>query len=164
MKNIAKKSWSLLLVLCLLAGVMAGCGNESDGSSEPANGSSVSGAQSEDQPSSERIRVTVDCSAAVDGGYTVPGGKAQMLDAELDLQEKSTVLSTLQDACKEAGLDVTLGSGSYVQGIGGLSEKDCGPTSGWTYTVNGEMVMVGAAECELKAGDQVQWTYILSWE
>ena len=162
MKNTAKRIWSLLFALCLLAGVMTGCGGDS-GSSESTSSPSDSQSDSRQQ-SAEQIRVTVDCSAALDGGYTVPGDKAQMLDAQLDLQEGDTALSTLQDACKDAGLDVTLGDGSYVQGIGGLSEKDCGPTSGWTYTVNGEMVMASAAQCELKAGDEVQWTYILSWE
>ena len=52
------------------------------------------------------------------------------------------------------------GSATYVSGIAGLNEKDHGPMSGWTYRVNGVLVMKAANACKLSNGDHVVWTYV----
>ena len=50
----------------------------------------------------------------------------------------------------------------YVEGIGNLNEFDCGGTSGWMFSVNGEVPSVSAGEYVLKDGDIVRWYYSLS--
>lgn len=47
----------------------------------------------------------------------------------------------------------------YIEGIGNLYEFDCGSTSGWTYTVNGEMLMYGCSEYMVQKGDEIEFIY-----
>ena len=47
----------------------------------------------------------------------------------------------------------------YVEGIGGIFEKDCGAYSGWMYKVNGTPPTYGASEYKLKNGDTVEFYY-----
>jgi hypothetical protein len=49
--------------------------------------------------------------------------------------------------------------GAYISGIGGLSEGDLGPKSGWLYSVNGTFPSVSCTNYQLKAGDSVAWRY-----
>ena len=38
-----------------------------------------------------------------------------------------------------------------------------GEASGWTYTVNGEMVMDSCDTRTVQAEDQILWTYVTAW-
>lgn len=49
---------------------------------------------------------------------------------------------------------------SYVSSINNLSEKNVGPTSGWTYRVNGVLPMMAANQYKVKDGDVIKWIYI----
>lgn len=78
---------------------------------------------------------------------------------------ESTVLAALEQAGKDNGLAVvTQGSPAYVTAIGGLAAGEHGDLSGWTYTVNGEMVMDSCAVKTVQEGDEILWTYVTSWE
>ena len=46
---------------------------------------------------------------------------------------------------------------SYVSSINNLSEKNVGPTSGWTYRVNGVLPMMAANQYNVKDGDVIKW-------
>lgn len=48
----------------------------------------------------------------------------------------------------------------YIEGIFNLYEFDCGPLSGWVYTVNGLSPSVGCGEYALEDGDAVQWLFV----
>lgn len=50
-------------------------------------------------------------------------------------------------------------TGSYIQSIGGLAEKDCGDLSGWMCRVNGVFVDRSLKEYVLRDGDRVEWLY-----
>lgn len=50
--------------------------------------------------------------------------------------------------------------GNYVYSIAGLSEKDCGAQSGWTFKVNGQTPGVSCDKYVLKSGDVVEWIYV----
>lgn len=67
------------------------------------------------------------------------------------------------DALVATGLPVVSSEspygGEYVSSIGGLSEKQFGDMSGWTYTVNGEYVTTSASETVLNDGDTLVWSY-----
>ncbi|HBL83934.1 MAG: hypothetical protein A2Y17_03875 [Clostridiales bacterium GWF2_38_85] len=76
-------------------------------------------------------------------------------DTVLDLLIKVTKYYQIHMDVLEA---TTLGS-SYVKGINHLYEFDCGPMSGWTYYVNGEMPGVGCDSYKLSDGDIVEWRY-----
>ncbi len=48
---------------------------------------------------------------------------------------------------------------NYIEGIHNIYEFDCGPLSGWMYTVNGSFPTYGSSLYELKDGDVIQWVY-----
>ena len=48
---------------------------------------------------------------------------------------------------------------AYIEGIGNLYEFDCGPTSGWTYTVNGESPSLGCSSYKAEDGDVIEFVY-----
>ena len=70
--------------------------------------------------------------------------------------------ATAYDALCATGLPVAA-SGGYVSSIGGLSERDSryGPSSGWTYSVNGSFPSVACTEYVLDDGDAVRWIYVV---
>ena len=87
-------------------------------------------------------------------------------DAEVGLPEDATVLDALEVLAGEEGFSVNMTDssfGSYVSGIDGLAEREHGDMSGWTYTVNDEMVSDAASDCMLADGDTVTWTYVTEW-
>ena len=49
---------------------------------------------------------------------------------------------------------------SYVSSINNLSEKNVGPTSVWTYRVNGVLPMMAANQYKVKDGDVIKWIYV----
>ena len=51
----------------------------------------------------------------------------------------------------------------YIEGINNIYEMDADPTSGWTYTVNGEYPSFGVNKYVLENGDKVVFDYILSY-
>lgn len=52
---------------------------------------------------------------------------------------------------------------TYVSSINNLSEKNVGPTSGWTYRVNGSLPMMAACNYKVKDGDVIKWIYVCQW-
>ena len=54
-----------------------------------------------------------------------------------------------------------------ITGMDGMSFQPAagahGEASGWTYTVNGEMVMDSCDTRTVQAGDQILWTYVTAW-
>lgn len=48
---------------------------------------------------------------------------------------------------------------SYIEGIANIYEFDCGSSSGWTYSVNGEFPNYGCSCYKLKDGDVIEWHY-----
>jgi hypothetical protein len=64
------------------------------------------------------------------------------------------------DALKASG--VSFAGKTYISSLGGLSEKDVGPKSGWVYSVNGKYPGVGVALYKLKDGDVLQFRYTLN--
>lgn len=47
----------------------------------------------------------------------------------------------------------------YIEGIGNIYEFDCGPQSGWMYSVNGVYPGLGCADYKLSEGDKVVISY-----
>lgn len=49
----------------------------------------------------------------------------------------------------------------YIEGIGNLYEFDCGPQSGWMYSVNGTYPGLGCSGYTLADGDVIVFSYTL---
>lgn len=47
----------------------------------------------------------------------------------------------------------------YIEGIDNICEFDCGNSSGWLYTVNGDHPMVSSSQYKLKSGDKIHFIY-----
>ena len=47
----------------------------------------------------------------------------------------------------------------YIEGIGNLYEYDCGPQSGWMYSVNGTYPGLGCSSYTLADGDVIVFNY-----
>ena len=50
----------------------------------------------------------------------------------------------------------------YIEGIGNLYEFDCGPQSGWMYSVNGTYPGLGCSGYTLADGDVIVFSYTLN--
>lgn len=147
---------TLLLVIAMSCSLLfTACGNK-DASAEA--GSTAEAATTEKKSTEEiSVKVVFDVSAATE---------SEDYDVDVDLPEKDVTLekdATAADALEATGVEFDDSQG-YVTSIGGLSEKDCGEQSGWTYLVNDEMPEVGASDYVCNDGDVITWTYVLSWE
>lgn len=56
-------------------------------------------------------------------------------------------------------VDASLYDSVYIEGIGNLYEYDCGPQSGWMYSVNGIYPGVGCSSYTLADGDVIVFSY-----
>lgn len=82
-------------------------------------------------------------------------------NAEFIVEEGTSVLEATQIYCVANELDIEIDSaGGYITGLLGISDGDYSDNTGWVYTINDEMVMVGADEQILKDGDKISWEFI----
>lgn len=88
-----------------------------------------------------------------------------LFSATVSVPEGTTVLGALKQAAQTESLTVeTQGAPAYVTAVGGLAAGAHGETSGWTYTINGEMVMESCDVQTVQEGDEILWTYVTSWK
>jgi len=85
---------------------------------------------------------------------------------EYVLREGDTVFDILSRVTRHKKIQMEYqgadrnGFGSvHIEGISYLYSFSCGPLSGWTYTVNGEVASVGCSLYELSDGDVIEWIY-----
>ena len=119
------------------------------------------------EPEPETITVTVSvlCTLAVGNpnlnpGVTVPSDGVMVSGLSLELTPGQTAF----DALSQTGLALDY-SGSpsrknvYLRGIGGLYERDCGPSSGWVFSVNGAYPNTSCSKVTLSDGDVVSFQF-----
>ncbi|MDE6111366.1 MAG: DUF4430 domain-containing protein, partial [Eubacterium sp.] len=104
------------------------------------------------------VSFSVNCEKAVDYGADYP--KYLISKTKCNVKKGTTVFDLLSKECSKNGIAVVHQNKSYVKAIGGLSEKDCGNASGWTYKVNGVKPMMAASKYVLKDGDVVECYYV----
>lgn len=97
---------------------------------------------------------------------TIVGTEGDILETrEYALLEGDTVFDLLYRSTRAQGiaLDYTSGMEAYVSGIGGLYAGDYGGTSGWMYSVDGEIPNVSCSSYVLSQGDAVIFYYSKSY-
>ena len=156
----AKKSIAVFfaMIMALSSFSLMGCSN-GNASEEAGSGSEVAAMID--------VTVFVDISAAIAEEDSTAlkleetqGAKATI---PVSIPENGTVL----DALEATGLDFTATPstlGDYITAIGGLANGTVGPTSGWTFLINGELSMDAVGNTPLKAGDTVLWQFVTSFE
>lgn len=92
-----------------------------------------------------------------------PAAVAGISNAGVILSQRNLTLpenATVRQALDASGIRVNA-RGAYIVGIGGLSEGDIGPRSGWMYSVDGQFPSASASTFRLSAGDRLVWRYTL---
>lgn len=116
-----------------------------------------------EEPQKREITVSfsITCKNAVDYGRSdIPQSGYFIRPEEYTGKEGITVFDVLEAECKSHGIELTYKDKYYIQGIGGLKEKECGGGSGWMYRVNGVAPHKAAVGYYLKDGDVVEWYYV----
>ena len=125
-------------------------------------------AQNQKQPQQRLARerkqpknFSITCKNAVDYGRSdIPQSGYFIRPEDYSGKEGITVFDVLEAECKSRGIELTYKDKYYIQGIGGLKEKECGGGSGWMYRVNGVAPHKAAVGYYLKDGDVVEWYYV----
>lgn len=114
----------------------------------------------EEDAAPEKITVTVsiNCENAVNYGYDIAPYLLQ--NEPYTAEQGVTVFDVLKSLCAENGISLKYQRKTYIQGIGGLNEKECGGSSGWIYRVNGELIKKPASSYTLQNGDVIEWRYV----
>ena len=136
----------------------ASASTQSSGSSESGAAPSGGAAPASQEPAAQQqaaatitVTLTIDSSNAHAYNSDYP---SSMGSKTLTLEEGATVW----DALNAMGVSVR-GSSTYVRAINGLSEFDCGNSSGWMYKVNGSFPTKTCGNYVLSDGDSVLWAY-----
>ena len=123
------------------------------------------------QPEQPTCTLTIRCDTLVGKPEDLDAAKAELVPASgllysatVSFTAGESVFDVLQRAMKEAGIPMEFTSvpvygSAYIEGIANLYEFDCGPLSGWVYSVNGVFPNYGCSKYTLKDGDQVLWQY-----
>ncbi len=113
----------------------------------------------------QTVTFCIDASAALSysNGMLLPEDGILFAETIVRLQEGDSVLTLLRQIAAATGLQLE-SSGSYVRGIGGLCEFDCGAESGWMYRINGSAPNLSAADCFPQDGDEIVWVYVTEYQ
>lgn len=119
-----------------------------------------------------RVTVLAECSTvlshmdiidpAVNPPEVVPEDGVIIARCEVSLPEGATAFDALAAAARKQRVRVDYtGSayGTYVRGIGYVSEFGFGELSGWMYSVNGKFPDVSVSDRVLESGDMVEFRY-----
>lgn len=138
--------------------------------SETASTQTVAPTEKPTEPSSKiACTVQVECKAILGKknkfkkDISLVGDGVLLSPVKVYLDDGATAYDALKKACAENGIALNEKSsafGVYVAGIGGIDEKDCGPQSGWVYTVNGQSPSVGLSNYKIKNGDSLVLSYV----
>ena len=126
------------------------------------------------QPSVSTVSLSIRCDMALknydklapsvrDDRIVPPDG--QILNVTgIEISEGESVFDVLQRICKDNKIHLEstytpVRKSAYIEGINNLYEFDCGPLSGWMYSVNGWYPNYGASLCTLGDGDRIVWNY-----
>jgi len=116
--------------------------------------------------------LSVECKTALDHKDKLKKEKLEILPQdgvvfakkEVSFTKGESVFDVLKRELQKAHIQMeftkaTIGSVSYLEGIGNLYEFDCGAHSGWLYRVNGTFQTVASSEYKVKENDQVEFVY-----
>ncbi|MCR5485435.1 MAG: DUF4430 domain-containing protein [Clostridiales bacterium] len=118
------------------------------------------------EKTASEVTISINCKNAVDygirdkAGYNkiIPEDGVILKTSSAEISDGETVLSVLKKVLDKNGIALNA-QRNYIKGIGGLNEKDCGGTSGWLYSVNGEFPQVSVDQYHLKNGDKIEFHY-----
>ena len=94
----------------------------------------------------------------------VPENGTLLPATELNFAAGDSVFDVFRKTLREEKLhfeyvDASAYNSVYIEGIGNLYEYDCGPQSGWMYSVNGVYPGLGCSSYTLADGDAIVFSY-----
>ncbi|WP_223703517.1 DUF4430 domain-containing protein [Sutcliffiella deserti] len=135
----------LITLLTTLTLALAGCAAGETTNNNTNNNSNAEAPQSEEQQLEASVKLTKD-------------GEEIISEESIEFEEGESLMDVM-----ERNYDLTLDeSGAFIVGIDGL-DSDTENSLFWTYTVNEEEIMVGAADYILEEDDVVHFDYS-KWE
>ena len=153
-----KKCICWVLLLCLLCGC----------SGRPA------GADVPDTDGDGRLTCTLEvrCDVLLDNPDAIGEEKADLVPEsgvllemrEVEFQAGESVFDVFRRVLREEKLhfeytDAQVYDSVYIEGIGNIYEFDCGPRSGWMFSVNGVWPGLGCSAYTLADGDAVLFSH-----
>ena len=95
----------------------------------------------------------------------VPENGQLLAETKVEFNAGDSVFDVFRQILREEKIhfeytDTQIYNSVYIEGIGNLYEFDCGPQSGWMYSVNGVSPSVSASAYTLKSGDVLVWYYV----
>lgn len=149
-----KKILCLLLTTCVIL-TMAGCGGRKQNSGEKYT-----------------CTVEVRCDTLLAHLDDLSEGKAALVPedgiilkkTEVEFESGETVFDVFRKVLRDEKIhfeytDAAVYDAAYIEGIGNLYEFDCGPQSGWMYSVNGVFPSLGVNSYTLCDGDEILFSY-----
>lgn len=125
-----------------------------------------------EEPAPMEVTISISCAsinnniADLDPAKTglVPSDGWLLKAVKVEFNEGESVFNVLQRVCKQNKIhmefmNTPVYNSAYIEGIGNLYEFDCGPLSGWMYSVNDWYPNYGCSRYELKPGDVICWRY-----
>ena len=102
--------------------------------------------------------LTIEYFKIKDGAYLLNRYKCEY-------KKGDTVYDILTRSCEKNKIPIgekSTGYGTYIYSIDNIDENYLGyKKGGWTYTVNGDMVMKSVDKCEVNKGDKIQFSYVI---
>lgn len=94
----------------------------------------------------------------------VPENGQILAQTEVEFQSGDSVFDVFRKVLRERKIhfeyvDAAAYDSVYIEGIGNLYEFDCGPQSGWMYSVNGIYPGLGCSAYTLADGDVIVFQY-----
>ena len=94
----------------------------------------------------------------------VPENGILLETVELEFDGGESVFDVFRKTLREEKLhfeyvDASAYDSVYIEGIGNIYEFDCGPQSGWMYSVNGVYPGLGCSSYTLADGDVIVFSY-----
>ncbi len=150
-----KKRWIGILLLLAMLLALAGCSN---GQEKIEGGLTCT--------------LEVRCDSLLPNLGKMESGKAALVPedgiilAEMEVQfsEGESVFDVFRRTLRSEKIhfeyvDASAYNSVYIEGIGNLYEFDCGPQSGWMYSVNGVYPGLGCSDYKLSEGDKIVFSF-----
>ena len=156
MKRIVK-----VIILVLLLSMLWGCGKINTAQVADANGDG-------------RLTCTLEirCDTLLGNLAQMQEGKATLVPAdgvmleaaEVEFTAGASVFDVFRKVLREEKIhfeyvDASAYDSVYIEGIGNIYEFDCGPQSGWMFSVNGIYPGLGCSAYTLADGDVIVFNY-----
>lgn len=133
---------------------------------------SATAPQAASVPQQSTCTIAIECTSVLgrlndlspSAAASIPANGVLLAQSTLSIPDGATAFDVLKDACSQAGINLNYSGGAfgaavYVRTIGGLTEFDCGPQSGWIYSINGQTPFTSSSNYKINPGDSVLWFY-----